>query len=329
MLSKTVVLANREGLFDKAYGALIGLAIGDSLGDQARSSEAHEKYGISVDLDDSGAWSTDDTEFTMMVAETLIDHQGTLTTDIVVDSWIKKVVSVSNLGLKTGESEKGAAENLRRGIRPPFSGQDNSYNLSDGAAMRVTPIGIIHAGDPKKAAEKAAIEAEVSHYQDGIWGAQAVAASVATAMADGTLEEIIDAGRSCAPDGSWLGRAFDRAMEIVEESNTDILRAWKPLHQALWTPYRASNPEALPSAYAIFALTKGKFYEGVIAAANFGRDADTIAALVGAWSGALHGSQCIPKKWIEQCRYPAGRSLPSARNTDIKHIAEQLIEIIK
>ncbi len=68
----------------------------------------------------------------------------------------------------------------------------------------------------------------------------------------------------------WAGR-FDRAFQIVKESENNLLRAWKPLHDVLWTPYRASNPEAIPSAYAIFALTRGDFVQGIIAAANFGR----------------------------------------------------------
>ena len=328
MLSKKEIISNKELLFEKAYGALIGLAIGDSLGDLARMPESHEKYGVMLDLDEAGAWSTDDTEFTLMIARELIQNNGILTSEIAVETWMREVVSVSNLGFKTGESEKGAAENLRRGIRPPFSGIDNSYNQSDGAAMRVAPIGVINAGDPEKAAEMALIEAEISHYQDGIWGAQAVAASVAVAMVNGTVQEVIDAGRKCIPDDSWLGRSFDCAMEIVAKSQGDLLKAWNPLHQALWTPYRASNPEALPAAYAVFSMTQGEFFNGVVASANFGRDADTIAALVGAWSGALHGIHAIPPEWIEKCRFPAGRSLPSAKDLDIQKIAEKLVQII-
>jgi ADP-ribosylglycohydrolase len=78
----------------------------------------------------------------------------------------------------------------------------------------------------------------------------------------------------------------------------------------------------------IFSLTQGDFYEGVIASANFGRDADTIAALVGTWCGALHGIRDIPSEWIEKCRFPAGRSLPSSQKMDIQEIAQKLVQII-
>jgi ADP-ribosylglycohydrolase len=229
LITKKELIGKGTLLFEKAYGALIGLAIGDSLGDLARMPESHEKYGVTLDLDTAGAWSTDDTEFTLMVANELIEHNGCLTSEIAVETWIRDVVSVSNLGFKTGESEKGAAENLRRGIRPPYSGIDNSYNQSDGAAMRVAPIGVIHPCDPKKAAEMAAIEAEVSHALDGIWGAQAVAASVAVAMGDGSVDEIINAGRSCIPDNSWLGRAFDSALRIVRQAEGKSSESVEPI----------------------------------------------------------------------------------------------------
>lgn len=317
-----------DALFDKVYGCLIGLAIGDSIGDQARTPEMHSRYGVMVDMENTESWSTDDTEFALMVAKAMIDHQGELTDDIVVETWMKYVVSTRDLGVKTGESEIGAAENLRRGLRPPFSGSDNSYNLSDGAAMRIAPIGAVNPGDPDRAAEMARIESQVSHFQDGIWGAQAVAASVSVAVTGASVDEIIQTGRQYIPDDSWLGRAFDASFDLVKKHEGDLLRVWKPLHDLLWTPYRASNPEAIPEAYCLFALTKGDFYNGVIAAANFGRDADTLAALVGAWSGALHGASAIPEDWIEKCRYPSGRSLPLFKNIDIKEISMDLFKLI-
>ena len=83
------------------------------------------------------------------------------------------------IGLAVGDALGlyGAAANLERGIMPPLSGEDNAGNYDDGAAMRITPIGIICAGDPERAAEMAEIDAQVTHYRDGIWAAQAVAAS--------------------------------------------------------------------------------------------------------------------------------------------------------
>jgi ADP-ribosylglycohydrolase len=264
-----------------------------------------------------------------LVAHGLIACEGELDVEIVVRSWKELVLQQDDLGLKGGESEKGAAANLRRGILPPFSGSDNSYNDSDGAAMRITPIGIVCAGDPERAAKLAGIEASISHYRDGIWGAQAVAAGVAVAMAGATVDEIVSVARRFIPDDSWLGRWFDRSMCIVEDSGGDLRRAWVPLHDELWTQYRASNAEAISEAFALFRLSAGNFVEGVINAANFGRDADTLAAIVGALCGAMHGAGAIPADWIEITRRPSGRCLSFTASLDIADVARDLARLVR
>jgi ADP-ribosylglycohydrolase len=319
----------QEALFDQAFGSLIGLAIGDSLGDQARSPENHTLYGITRSLQAGDSWSTDDTEFALLVAHELIACSGELTVETVVGAWKEHVLAQGDLGSKGGESEKGAAANLRRGILPPFSGSDNSYSDSDGAAMRVAPIGIACAGDPERAARLAGLEASVSHCRDGIWGAQAVAAAVAVAMTGACVDEIVAAARRCLPADSWLGRWFDRAMCIVDEHAGELNRAWMPLHDGLWTQYRASSAEALSEAFALFRLTGGDFVEGVVSAANFGRDSDTLAALVGTLSGALHGARVIPPDWIEKTRRPAGRCLRFTVELDIEAVARDLVQLVR
>jgi ADP-ribosylglycohydrolase len=328
MLKRKDLAKDAELSYDKAFGGLIGLAIGDSFGDQARSPENHTLYGISRDLYATSSWSTDDTEFALLTAQILVETGGNLSIEAVVDGWKKHVLPQSDLGPKGGESEIAAAENLRQGIMPPYSGSDNSHHWTDGAAMRVAPIGIVCAGDPERAAGLAEMDACISHYRDGIWGAQAVAASVAVAMVDGTVDEIVQAGLSFIPEDSWLGRWMAKAMTIVDKAGT-LEKAWDPLHRDLWTFVRCSNAEALAQTYAIFRLTRGDFVDGVIYGGNFGRDADTIAALVGAMSGAINGAQAIPAHWIEKTRRPTGRCLSFTAGLDIADVARELAVLIK
>jgi len=118
-------------------------------------------------------------------------------------------------------------------------------------------------------------------------------------------------------------------MCIVEDNRGDLLKAWLPLHDELWTQYRASSAEALSEAFALFRLSGGDFVEGVINAANFGRDADTLAAIVGALSGAMGGTAVIPPEWIEIVRRPAGRCLRFAASLDIADVAGDLAKLVK
>ena len=327
MISRAQLISNKMLREDRAYGALIGLAIGDSFGDAARTPENHFKFGITMDFDDSASWSTDDTEFAMLTAATLIKAKGELTTAHVVEAWQQHVVTQVELK-RGGASEMEAATNLRRGLRPPETGKYNAYHMSDGAAMRIAPIGIVCAGDPERAAQLAEIDASISHWRDGIWGAQAVAAGVAVAMVGGTVDEIIDAGLKTAPEDSWFRHTLLKALAIIDKSES-LEAAWTPLHTELATTYKAAVPEAVTEAFAIFKLTNGDFRKGIIYGGNFGRDADTIAAIVGGLSGAMHGAKSIPERWKEKTRFPSGTCLPFAKGLDVHRVACDLAKLIR
>jgi ADP-ribosylglycohydrolase len=317
---------NKEQLREKAAGCLVGLAVGDAMGDVGRDQYYRSRFGFVTDLPPE-AKSTDDTEFAMLTARTLIDNHGVLTPESVLASWRKYILDQGGIHDRAGRPLIGAVENIKRGILPPYSGIDNVFNNDDGAAMRIAPVGIVYAGDPEKAAEMAAIEAQISHDKDGIWAAQAVAASVAVAMVDSNMEKIIDAGREHIPQGSWLGRAMDRAINICQsaESFWDV---WAALHTDFWTPEHAVVTEALPQVYGLFHLTKGDFIEGMTWASNFGRDADTIAAIVGALAGAREGITAIPENWVRTARKPSAVCLKFSANEDIVQLAEELSDLI-
>ncbi len=327
MITRSELAGNPAKAFDKAYGALSGLAIGDSLGDAARKPENRANYGITTDFNKGASWSTDDTEFALLTAKTLIGCGGNLTSDIVVKAWLEDV-AVQDEFKRGGASEIEAANNLRKGIRPPLSGKYNAFHMSDGSAMRIGPVGIICAGDPERAAAMAEIDASVSHYRDGIWGAQAVAVAVSMAMVDATMEEIFDAIMKVIPEESWFHHAMNRAFEIVDNANGSILDAWMPLHDELYTSSWATTAEALPSAFACLRMRSETFREGVVLAANFARDADTIGAVAGAILGAKYGVSSIPAHWVEKTRYPTGTCLQFTNGLDIKEMAGELAKLI-
>lgn len=328
MITRKELSENWDLTFEKAYGALCGLAIGDSLGDAARKPENRANYGITTDFNKGASWSTDDTEFALLTAKILINCQGNLTSADVVKGWMEDVV-VQDEFKRGGASEVEAANNLRKGIMPPLSGKYNSFHMSDGSAMRIGPVGIVCAGDPEKAAAMAEIDASLSHFRDGIWGAQAVAAAVSVAMVDATIDEILDAAMHVIPKESWFYYAMNKTFEIIEKANGSILDCWMPIHDELLTSSWATTAEALPSAFACLKLMNEDFKKGVILASNFARDADTIGAVAGTILGAKYGISGIPAHWAEKVRYPSGTCLQFTKGLDIKEMAEKLAKLIK
>ena len=327
-MTKKLNNINPEVLRDRAAGCLIGLAIGDAFGDAARDSDNQFLYGITMDFPEKPTGSTDDTEFALLTAEILIQSNGEPSRENVVDAWREHVL-VQDTFYRGGASERDAAVNIKRGIPSPDSGKYHFHYMSDGAAMRAAPVGIVAAGDPDRAAALAERDAEISHWRDGIWGAQAVGAAVAVAVAGGTVDEIVAEARSRAPEGSWFNHTLKEAFSLIEQSNCQLEKAWMPLHKAIRSEYKAAVPEAVTAAISIFKLTNGDFIEGTIYAGNYGRDSDTIGAIVGALAGAHKGLKAIPADWVEKVRRPDGTCLQFTKGLDIIQFAHDLTGLIQ
>lgn len=109
--------------------------------------------------------------------------------------------------------------------------------------MRSGPIGIYCAGDPEKAKYLARVDAEVSHSEEGIWGAQAVAVAVSLAMVDADMDQIWAGVMDCAPKGSWFEETLNRGRP--PSWNTPAA-AWRKLGCPCTTI--CSPPTVLPSA---------------------------------------------------------------------------------
>ncbi len=328
MLSREDLINNTELKMDKAVGSLIGLAIGDSLGDAARMDSNRVTYGFTTDFNSEASWSTDDTEFALLTTKIVIDKKGEFNAFDIADTWVNTLGKQKEFR-RGGKSEIAAISNLLDGTLPPDSGRFNAFSESDGAAMRVAPIGIICAGDPAKAAHMAKEDAIVSHDKDGIWAAQAVAAAVSVAMVDGTVDEIIEAAVNNMPKDSWLFANMQKVMTILEKNDFDLWNCWMKMHDSVVAHYWSAAPEAIPAIFGCLKLMNNTFKDGVILASNYGRDADTIGAVAGAILGAKYGLKGIPTTWVQKTRYPTGTCLEFTSGLDIISLGEQLAGLIK
>ncbi|MEV1173873.1 ADP-ribosylglycohydrolase family protein [Nonomuraea sp. NPDC049784] len=316
---------------DRCRGALLGLAVGDALGAPTEGmtpAEIRARYGRVTDFLTEDAAGTDDTEYAVLCARGLLAHGRGITPDDVAGVWLDTVAAQQGGFHGAGFSEMVAIANLRSGLRPPQSGSDSYEMWSDGAAMRVAPVGILCMGDPDEAARIAAVDASVSHARDGVFCAQAVAAAVAAAITAGDHRDVIDAGVRALPPDSWSARLVGRALDVTAAASSpaaaeEALYAEIPLFHYPWAD---AAPEAVALAFGLFAVHQGDFARVVLAGVNIGRDSDTIAAIAGAMAGALHGAQAIPERWRAQVTRVSGRCITATAGTDLVELADQLHE---
>lgn len=314
--------------FSKAYGCLVGLAIGDALGsatEEMSPSTIRRRFGRVLDFVEKNAAGTDDTEYAMLTAMILLENHGTLDYRKVAKGWLRHLGDEREFS-RGGASEWEALQNLKNGVMPPRSGSTGSATWSDGAAMRIAPIGIYCAGNPEKAARLAKIDACVSNSGDGVYCAQALAASVSEALITNDVSSIIGTGIGFLPKKSASYAFVNRIVKAAGEyrSPNPALGRLYGLRSSISTWYA---PEALGYSYAMFELGGGRFRESVLGAVNLGRDADTIAAMTGALCGAMGGIDKIPSTWVRKCRTVKGTCIRSFAGIDIKQTAKRIEEL--
>ena len=308
--------------FSRAYGALAGLALGDALGmpTQAMSPEQiRAVYGRITGLVDGDASQpyapgmpagsvTDDTEQALLIASLLVRGRGSSSGRVALDAgefahallaWEDSMIERGSLDL-LGPSTKAALERVRAGEDPLSVGGAGTTN---GAAMRVTPIGIaMSTADPEAFADAVWSSCQVTHAtRQGFQSAALVAAAVSMG---------IDAARSTTPDlRSLLWKAVTYVDSLPERGawtpDPDVVAATRRAMQLAVNPTSPSleclveqvgtsvaSAHAIPMAFALLARDPSP--RALLDAANIGGDTDTIGAIAGAILGAVLGVEVLP-----------------------------------
>jgi len=317
---------------ERAQGAMAGLAVGDALGRPVEGMSAEQirsTYGSVSDFVNMTPGGSDDTEYALLTGSALLRFGRSITTDNFADFWLEKVCSQTAAFAGAGFSEMNAIANLRKGLRPPQSGQHN-HAWSDGLAMRVAPIGII-ANDSYELTKKITVaDGMVSHSGEGIHSGVVVAVAIAAAMSGKQFNVAFDDSLSMIPEESWTYRSMLEVRHIVN-SNRD-----KPVHEiadsllerVAVTDYFYADlaPEAVSLAMASVLYGEGDFAKTLLFAVNLGRDADTIAAMAGAVAGALAGYSAIPENWKGAVTSVGGTCLQFAKGLNPYTMAEELLK---
>ena len=325
--------------FSRAYGALAGLALGDALGmptQEMSPEQIRSVYGRITGLVDGDASQPyasgmpagsgpGDPEQALLVASLLVRGRGTSSDRVALDAgefahalldWEDSMIERGSLDL-LGPSTKAALERVRAGEDPLSVGGAGTTN---GAAMRVTPIGIaVSTADPEAFADAVWSSCQVTHAtRQGFQSAALVAAAVSMGIdwdtpsaSDMTalLWKALTYVDSLPERGAWtpdpdVVAATRRAMHLVANPASSSLEC---LVEQVGTS--VASAQAIPMAFALLARDPSP--RALLDAANIGGDTDTIGAIAGAILGGALGEQVLPADSLSMIEEVSHLGLPS------------------
>ncbi len=251
---------------------------------------------------------TDDTDMTLAVAESVVQcgkidpediaRQFSLQCDLSRGYAIGTIRAVQALraGLKWHEVARIVFEN---------------GSFGNGAAMRVSPVGLFCHHNLDGLKEAAIKQASITHVHPlGQWGAVMQAASVGLAVVQNSEEPIKKEQMIInLREILWGGPIeYISASNKVEEMFSRGRRPQpREVVQSLGNGVEAHF--SVPSACYTAITYSPDFCDAIRAAISLGGDTDTIAGMVGAIVGAHVGEKGLPADWIEQLEDgPRGRS---------------------
>jgi ADP-ribosylglycohydrolase len=302
--------------FGRIEGMMLGLAVGDALGATTESVHPEKRraqYGEIRDyLPNRHAGGqpvglpTDDTQLACWTLEQMIEDRGFVPERVAARfcrQWIFGIGSSVREFVACYKS--GGKEWYRCGA--PSAG--------NGALMRIAPMLIPHlkTGTSELWVDTA-LSAMITHNDS---------ASIASCLAVvGMLRQLVEMEKP--PEPYWWPRAFVALAEPLERRDTYQPRGGyfqnnyqgtlsRFVQEKVTAAYEGGLStlqagqawfsgayllETVPSVLYILMRHGHDFEEAVVRAVNDTRDNDTIAAIVGALAGALHGRRKIPERWL-------------------------------
>lgn len=331
---------NKKAMLDKAMGSLTGVAIGDAMGMPTTlytPKQISKKFGVVKDflpapvghLIHNGMKAgqvTDDTEITMVVADMIISDEP-ITSEIMAKKLIDWVTDRNLWDTEyLGPSTAKALKAIRGGAHVRKAGKMGTTN---GASMRISPVGLLNAGNMNGAIRDAVEISLPTHGSNiAIAGACACACAIAEGMKPNSdVNSVIQASLKGARRGSKKGfpmplAPVDKRIELALE----FVRKAENFEEVASNLYNyigcgLETNEAVPTSIALFAAHEGDPMKAITAAVNLGGDADTIASITGGICGALKGIKAFPRDKIEK--------VEKVNNLKIREIARDLVEKCK
>jgi ADP-ribosylglycohydrolase len=324
---------------ERGLGALYGLAIGDALGMPTQLMSREEVTAHFGTLDGfreapadhviaSGLPAgsiTNDTGQALLLADAMLAGGGHVDNEDFARrllAWAERARERGSLDL-LGPSTSAAVTALVANGPLDVFGRSAATN---GAAMRIAPVGLVAAADDLAALVDLVVEASrVTHYTTvAIAGAAAVAAAVSAGIGGGSVADAttlaIRSAELGQQRGEWvagasLARRIAWAIDLMDTDDHD--RSVRDVVELIGTSI--ATQESVPAAFAILALHPNDPWQACLTAASLGGDSDTIASMTGSIAGACHGMD----RWPED----AVKTVREINNFDLEMFADKLLTL--
>ncbi len=304
---------------ERYKGSLCGLAIGDAVG----TTLEFKPPGSFKPIEDmigggpfrlkAGQW-TDDTSMALCLAESLIECNGSNLIDQLerytrwyLDGHLSSTGECFDIG---NTVRKGLSNFARKG--EPYSGATDRWSAGNGSIMRLAPVPLFFAQNPKEAVDKSGESSRTTHGNRIAIDACRYFGGLLVGAVSGVPKKQLLSKCYHPSEGEW--QEFYLATEIYEIAFGSFKRREPP--EIKGTGYVVESLEA-----ALWAFYKSEdFEEGCLMAANLGDDADTTGAVYGQLAGAYYGIKGIPDKWLEKLSH---RKLIEEYAEKVHHLSQK------
>lgn len=316
LLAVTPTPLPRSLTFDRVEGMLLGLAIGDALGNTSEGcppAEREQKHGeirsyLPNQHDISGliGLPSDDTQLAFWTIEMLLQDGGLVPEHLAARFCEEQIFGIG----KAVREFIFAYKNHGR----PWQ-QAGAKSAGNGALMRIAPVLLPHLRRPTRGLwADAALAGMVTHNDP--------ASNAACVAFTGMLWDLL--GMEKAPATGWWLERYCQSAAPLEGVRTEYVArmsgisyqgpVWQfafqqilAARQAGWSTRQAADHwgsgafllETLPSVLYILERHGHDPEQAILRAVNDTYDNDSVAAIVGAAVGALHGKHALPAHWVK------------------------------
>lgn len=240
------------------------------------------------------------------------------------DGWLKLARAGEDLRGRTGTLM--ALDNLKSGKKPPHSGHDNPHYFDDMAMVRSLAAALIFRGKDELVLEKTRKDAEVTHSEDGIYCALALATVATALLADETAEAAVAKVLKQLPKGSWSKRVVEDALKATAGAKTvtEVAYILEDVVIDRIYSYSISAPESLALILSYLRVAKSA-NDFLLAGTLNKRKLDSMPALLGAIAGLINGDEWIPSGFVANGSDLDGVCIPSLKGKSLTKLVEKII----